>query len=182
MMMFMHEIWLEQQRLIDAGEEPWNPRLVFTLGNHEERILRAVNDDPKMDGTIGLGDLNFRDLGWEVHNYLDVVVVDGVAYSHFFTSGTMGRPVSSPAALLNKKHMSCVMGHVQGRGIAYGKRADGSQITGIFASCYYQHDEEYLGAQGNDYWRGIWILHDVKDGSFDEMPVSMKYLKMKYGE
>jgi hypothetical protein len=93
----------------------------------------------------------------------------------------MGRPVTSAAALLNKRHMSAVMGHVQGRQIAYANRADGRQITGLFSGCCYLHDEDYLGAQGNNYWRGIWMLHEVEDGQFDEMPVSLKYLKKKYG-
>src|SRR5688572_3057163 len=31
---------------------PYLPRLVLTLGNHEERIERAVNDDPKLDGML----------------------------------------------------------------------------------------------------------------------------------
>lgn len=73
------------------------------------------------------------------------------------------------------------MGHVQGRQIAYGTRADGKQITGIFVGGYYQHDEAYLRWQGNKHWRGLWMLHEVNDGSFDEMPVSISYLEHKYG-
>ncbi len=30
-------------------------------------------------------------------------------------------------------------------------------------------------------WRGVWILHDVQDGAFDEMPVSLSFLQDKYG-
>jgi hypothetical protein len=162
-------------------QKQYRPRMVLTLGNHEERIVRAVESDPKLDGTIGLDDLGYREAGWEVFDYLTPVVIDGVVYCHFFTSGVMGRPVTSAAALLNKRHMSAVMGHVQGRQIAYANRADGRQITGLFSGCCYLHDEDYLGAQGNNYWRGIWMLHEVEDGQFDEMPVSLKYLRKKYG-
>jgi hypothetical protein len=28
----------------------------------------------------------------------------------------------------------------------------------------------------------VWIFHEVQDGSFDEMPVSINYLREKYGE
>ncbi len=162
-------------------EKQYRPRMVLTLGNHEERITRAVEGDPKLHGTIGLDDLGYTEAGWEVFDYLTPVVIDGVVYCHFFTSGVMGRPVSSAAALLTKRHMSAVMGHVQGRQIAYANRADGRQITGLFCGCCYLHDEDYLGAQGNNYWRGVWMLHEVEDGQFDEMPVSLKYLKKKYG-
>ena len=59
-------------------------------------------------------------------------------------------------------------------------KADGKRSTSIFAGCYYQHDEEYLGPQGNECWRGVWVLHQVHDGEYDEMPVSIEYLKVKY--
>jgi hypothetical protein len=45
---------------------------------------------------------------------------------------------------------------------------------------FYQHDESYLGPQGNKCWRGLWILNNVKDGEFDEKPVSMRHLLEKY--
>lgn len=161
-------------------EKQYKPRMVLTLGNHEERILRAIEGDAKLDGTLSIRDLGYEEAGWEVFDYLNPVVIDGVVYCHFFTSGVMGRPVTSAAALLSKKHMSAVMGHVQGRQIAYANRADGRQITGLFSGCCYLHDEDYLGAQGNNYWRGIWMLHEVEDGQFDEMPVSLRYLEKRY--
>lgn len=164
------------------GKKQYKPRMVLTLGNHENRIDRVVDGDPKLDGTISIDDLGYERYGWEVKPFLEVVVIDGVAYSHYFTSGVMGRPVASPQALLTKRHMSAVMGHVQNRGIAYGQKADGTEITGIFAGCCYEHDEDYLGAQGNNYWRGIWVLHEVNNGEFDAMQVSLNYLKNRYGQ
>lgn len=177
---FMAPILKEQKRLRKNKEKVWKPRLIFTMGNHEERIERAVNDDFCLLDVIGYHDFNLDRHGWEVVPFLEPVVVDGVAYCHYFTSGVMGRPVSSARLLLTKKHMSCVMGHVQDRDIAFAKRADGTPMTGIFAGVYYQHDEEYLNPQTNQSWRGLWMLHQVKDGSFDEMPVSLDYLRNKY--
>ena len=176
---FLTPIRIEQNRQRRNKEKVWRPELHFCLGNHEERIARAVNDDAKWEGFLDYDNLHLAD--WIVHNYLEVTVIDGVAYSHFFTSGVMGRPVSSARALLTKKAMSCVMGHVQDRDIAYAKRADGTSMTGLFAGIFYQHDEDYLTPQTNGSWRGIWILHDVVNGAFDEMPVSIKFLEERYG-
>lgn len=159
----------------------YKPRLVFTLGNHEQRIERAVESDRKLETLIGYHHFELEKDGWEVVDYLEPIVIDGVAYSHFFTSGVMGRPVSSARLLLNKKHMSCVMGHVQDRDIAFQKRADGKHMTGLFCGIFYPHDEGYLTPQTNGSWSGIWMLHDVRDGEFDEMPISMRYLEKKYG-
>ncbi len=156
------------------------PRLVLTLGNHEHRINKVTNSDPKLDGTISIEDLKYREYGWEVHKFLDVVVIDGIAYSHYFTSGVMGRPCTSAAAQLNRKHMSCIAGHQQGLQIATGHRADGTRLTSIIAGSCYLHDEDYMGPQGNKHWRGLMMLHEVNQGEFDLMPVSLSYLRKKY--
>ncbi len=178
----MAPILAEQARQRRNKEKIWKPRLVFTLGNHEERIMRAVESQRELEGLISYDDFNLEELGWEVHKYLEVVTIDGVAYSHFFTSGVMGRPCSSARLMLNKKHMSCIMGHVQDRDIAFSKRADGKRMTGIFSGIFYQGDQGYLNAQTNESWRGIWVLHNVDDGQFDEMPVEIDYLLKKYGD
>ena len=170
------------QRAKQNKEKQYRPSMDFFMGNHEERIERAVNSDPKLEGVLSTDDLEYKKFGWNVHPYLDVAVLDGVAYSHFFTSGIMGRPVSSAAMLLAKKHQSCVMGHVQDRQIAYARRADGRAMTAIFSGLSHPYEEDYLGPQGNNSWRGIWMLHEVNDGSFDEMPVSLSYLRKKYGQ
>lgn len=162
-------------------DKRYNPRMVLTLGNHEDRITRATNNDPKLDGTIGLTDLKYEDFGWDVVPYLEPIIIDGVAYCHYFVTGIAGRPCSTAQVQLTKKHMSCVAGHQQGMQIAMSHRADGVRLTSIIAGSCYEHNEDYLGYQGNKHWRGIIMLHDVNEGEFDVMPVSLKYLRGKYG-
>lgn len=173
-------LWDYQDKQRKDKRKLYRPRMILTLGNHEERIDRAIENDRKLEELISIGDLNYEQYGWEVYPFLDVVVVDGVAYSHYFASGVMGRPVTSAQALITKKHMSCFAGHQQGRQIAYARKADGTEITAIIAGSCYLHNEDYLSSQGNNHWRGIYMLHDVRNGSFDEMAVSLKYLLEKY--
>ena len=182
MKVFLEPIRTEQQRLRINKQKQWNPRMVFTLGNHEQRIGRAIESDSKLDGLIGYDDLKLEEMGWEVYNFLEVAVIDGMAYSHYFTSGIMGRPVSSARNMLSYKMMSCVMGHVQDRDIAYARRADGTNILGLFAGIFYQGHEDYLTPQTNLSWRGIWMLNEVAFGGCDELPVSLNYLRGKYGD
>jgi hypothetical protein len=177
--LFLQPIKAERERLKVNKKKQWKPRMVFTIGNHEQRIERAIEDNAMLEDTIGYHDLNLDD--WEVADFLQPVIIEGVAFSHYFTTGVMGRPVTSARAMLTKKMMSCVMGHVQDRDIAYGKRADNARLTGLFAGMYTQHDEAYLGNQGNGSWKGIWMLNEVDNGSFDELPVSLNYLRGKYG-
>ena len=180
MRLLMQPIFDEQQKLVNGGRKRWKPELILTLGNHEERINRAINLDRKLDGLISIRDLGYSNFGWQVFPFLEVVVRDGIAYSHYFTSGIMGRPVGTASMQLNKKHMSCVAGHQQGRQIAYGRRADGKEMTSIIAGSCYLHDESYLGLQGNQHWRGMYMFHNVDDGSFDEMAVPLSYLAENY--
>jgi len=162
-------------------EPRYKPKLYLTLGNHEDRITRAVESDAKLDGTIGLADLGYESFGFTVYPYLEVVVLDGIAYSHFFTSGVAGRAVPNARQLIMKKHMSATMGHNQNWDIHREVRADGKPILGLFAGACYLHEEEYLGPQGNTYDRGIWMKHEVDDGVYHPMYVSLNFLKDKYG-
>jgi len=179
---FMEPIHREIKRRQKNKKKAWNPELHFCLGNHENRITRVVEDSAELESLMSFDDFNLKEHGFKVHDFLEPVVIDGVCYSHYHTSGIMGRPVSSARLMLTKKHMSTVMGHVQNRDIAYATKADGSRITGIFAGIYYQHDEGYLTPQTNtsSTWSGVWVLHEVQDGSFDEMPVSINWLRSKY--
>lgn len=159
----------------------YKPRMVLTLGNHENRIARAVNNSPQLEGLIQVEDLGY-DKDWEVHEFLKPVFIAGVGFSHYWPVGAMGRPAASPAAIISKLHMSCVAGHQQGKQLAYGKRADGKPICAIIAGSYYMHDEDYMDSLSNRHWRGLVVLNDVKDGHFDEMMLSIEYLERKYGK
>ena len=159
-------------------EKQWKPRKVFLRGNHEQRVERAVNSDAKLEGIIGYHDMNTLD--WEVHDFLEVIEIEDVAFSHYFTTGVAGKPASTANAQLTKKHQSCIAGHQQGRQVATAYKANGRQITSIIAGSAYPHEENYLGKQGNKHWRGVIMLHQVDEGSFDEMFVSLDYLKGKY--
>lgn len=159
-------------------EKVYKPRLVFLLGNHCNRITRAINNNPMLEGLMTYDHLDLKD--WEVHKFLHPVFIGGVGFNHYFPVGAMGRPAASPAALISKLHMSVVAGHQQGKQIAYGKRADGKSICAIIAGSYYLHDEDYLDQLSNRHWRGLVVLNEVNDGSFDEMMLSIEYLKGKY--
>jgi len=180
MQAFMKPIREYQTECIRNKKKQYNPRFVLTLGNHEHRINRAINDDPKIDGLISIKDLGYEEAGWEVYDFLEVVSIDGILYSHYFTTGTAGRPASTANAQLSKQHSSCIAGHQQGLQIATAYRGDGSRLTSVICGSCYEHDEAYLGKQGNKHWRGALILHEVNNGEFDLCPVSLNYINKKY--
>jgi hypothetical protein len=169
----------EQQRRVRRKIKRWNPRKVFTFGNHENRIVRAVNRDPRYAGTIGYHHLDTRD--FERHDYLERVWIDGVLYSHFFQSSHSSHAIGGTIDnRLNKIGCSFVQGHEQG--FRYGTRIQASGATwhGLVAGSCYVHDEEYRGNQGQNHWRGVVVLNEVKDGDYCVMPLTLDYLCRKY--
>ena len=177
---FLGPLWDFNKSMKKQKMKQYHPRMILTMGNHENRINRAVELQPELDGVLSTSHLKYKEYGWEEYPFLEVVHVDGVAYSHFFTSGVMGRPISNAKLLLQKKHQSCVQGHVQTLDIATDYRADGTPIIGLFAGTCYEHNEDYLGPQGNNHFRGIHFLYEVDNGSFYHHAISLKYLKDKY--
>lgn len=158
----------------------FTPELHILIGNHEDRISRAVNDDAKLDGTIGLDDLNYADHGWNVHSFLKPVEIDGVWYAHFWANPMSGRPFGGGAAArLKTIGHSFTMGHQQVLDYALRFVAGRSQ-HGLVAGACYLHDEDYKGPQGNAHWRGIIVKHQVENGSYDPMFVSLDYLCRRY--
>lgn len=155
----------------------YKPELFLTLGNHENRIDREAEANPRFMGTIKTDDLDYAKFGWKVIPFLEVLRVDGWEYSHYFVSGSMGRPVSSASALLRERQRSAVMGHVQYTDIAFHKKTGN---IGIFCGICYLHNEDYLTPQGNTTRRQIVMLHEVRDGIGDPMLVSLAFLKGRY--
>lgn len=156
------------------------------LGNHEHRIQRAINSDPvRFDGVIGYEDLNYADWGFKVHDFLDVVFIDGVGYSHYAVTPMTGRPMGGSAQLqLGKLGHSMITGHQQtlDYAVKYTRNDKGEMrsIHRIIAGAAYAHHEDYLGPQGNTHWRGIVVLNEVRGGSFDPLFVSLDYLCRRY--
>lgn len=180
---------------IDASNEamnrlmekvPKNTRKVLTLGNHEDRIDRAVEADAKLEGAISIKDLHYEHFGFEVYPFLQPVVIDGVSYCHYFprsASGSVGqtkRGAPNARAQLIREGRSAVSGHQQGLDVAC-MPLGGVLQWGIIAGSAYPHIEKYLSPQGNTHWRGILVFHEVRDGYFDLMTVSLGYLKGRYG-
>jgi len=158
----------------------WLPERHILLGNHEDRIDRAVESDAQLEGVISTDDLIYADTGWVVHPYLSPVFLDGVGYSHFWYNPMNGRPLGGTAeGRLKTLGHSFTMGHQQTYLTAI-RYVNDQQQRGLIAGACYLHDEDYKGPQGNHHWRGILIKHQVNNGAYDLMEVSLDYLCRRY--
>lgn len=159
------------------------PRKVMLRGNHEDRIKRFLegNGHKRFKGVVSEKRFNDKALGWEVSPYLKPISIGGVQFAHFFYVPHTGRAYGGTCAnKLKNIGFSFVMGHVQGLDVATRTLANGQTQWGLVAGSCYLHDEEYRGPQANGHWRGIVMLHEVRDGSYDPMFVSLDYLRRRY--
>lgn len=158
----------------------YNPKLHFTLGNHEHRADRHMAANPNLDGVLGTKNLYLP--GFKVHKFLDLAVVDGITYSHYFANPFSGRPYGgSINNMISKIGFSFTMGHVQKLEIGRKDLANGRAVQGLVAGAFYTHDEDYKGPQGNPHWRGLVMKHNVSQGEYDLETFSIKRLKKLYG-
>jgi hypothetical protein len=164
-------------------EKLFKPELHICLGNHEDRISRAIDGDRVLlEGIIGMGDLDYERTGWTVHEFKKPLHLDGVTYAHFFYNQNTGRPLAGAnlETRLNAISFSFSMGHQQGLKVAIKHLANGKSLRGLVAGSCYLHHEGYRGPQAQTHWRGIIVKNEVSDGWYDMTEVSLEYLCRKY--
>lgn len=157
------------------SEFDYEPEMHFFIGNHEQRIERATQSSAELDGVIGYHDFHLAK--WTVHDFLKIHKIQGISFSHYFTSGLYGRPVASAAVMLREVQGSAIMGHTQKVDIAIHPKT--GAIAMMVGVCY-THNEPYLGPQGNGCRRQVVMLNECRNGHFDPMFVSLDYLKRTY--
>jgi hypothetical protein len=150
--------------------------MIFTMGNHEERLMRVSKDNPEFDGFLGYHLLELEK-DWEVHDFLKPVNVQGINFVHYLSNPMTGKPYGGSAATqLKSVGVSFVVGHKQTLDVSIQPVLDGTMRLGIVAGASYLFDEGYKGYQGNNHFRGVVMLYGAKDGYADPSFISTKFL------
>lgn len=163
----------------------YNPKKYLCGGNHENRIAKAVNSDPKLDGTMGIDDLKYKEFGWEFIQFLKPLIIDGVMFQHYLVSGSMDRSISSEntgRAFIKKYHTSVFAGHSHKLDLAWEAGQNGLMMSGTIG-CYFTHFEDWQSvAAQSQFWRGVLLLKGVKNGVITEghEAITMDYIKKAY--
>lgn len=165
------------------------PHKVALIGNHEQRIDRALDLSPELAGTIGYRDLDLERYYNEVVHYdgdtPGVIELDGVSYAHYFITGVKGLAVSGehPAyTMLSKNFQSCTQGHTHIFDYCTRTRADGKRIQGLVCGVYQDYTNAWAGERGKLWWRGVIIKRAVEDGTYDLEQLSLNELKRIYSD
>ena len=167
--------------LAEFQKDGYNPRLVFCMGNHEARFDRLADEMPELDGFVGTGTLPLAEMGWEVQPFLKPINIEGIFFVHYLANPMTGKPYGGTAMnQLKTVGNSFVVGHKQCLDVAIRPTLDGKHQIGIINGAAYDFEEPYKGYTGNNHFRGITMLHEVKDGFGLPMFISLDYLKKRY--
>lgn len=170
-----------------AGIKGYKPRLVYTAGNHEFRVVRYQEANPELD-TLPDPVAYMKSLGWESYPFLTVAKVEGCQVSHLFPRSLAGRVTMaglkygapSPEHQVRANMASTIAGHRPG--YAHGTfSTQDRQYHGLIAGSCYAHKEEWMGPRQDNNWSGVVVLNQLKRGEFDPCPVRLSYLKSRYG-
>jgi hypothetical protein len=159
------------------------PKFFRTIGNHENRINRAINHDAILEGTIGLSDLQSKEYGWEEIPFLEPLFIQGITFQHYFTSGIMGRPIGGEnhaKSLITKQFASCVQGH--SHTMDYARRTDsaGNKIHGLVCGVYQDYDAGFAGPANKMWDKGVAILRNCEAGDYELQWISIDSIKKEY--
>ncbi len=164
------------------------PLRIFCEGNHEERMKRALDISPELDGVISFKDFEL-DKNYDIiveyrGNTPGIVTVDGVSYAHYFISGVMARNVGGehPAySIITKQFHSATCGHIHTFDYAIRTNAIGKKLHGLVAGVFQDYHAPWAGEVNHLWSRGLVVKREVQDGSYDLEWVSIERLKKEYG-
>lgn len=183
---------MDRMRIPSKARKYKRPSWFGFEGNHEYRIKKAIEHDPRTEGQrYGLSFSHLQTDYWfdEYHQYKNgapaIADYDGVSYAHFFSSGNFGSAMSglhhANSLLANRNHSS-TCGHSHKRDLKFKDGAHPNGIIGLVAGCYKGSDETWAGQANGEWWKGVVIKREIEDGIYEPEFVSMKRLKEVYGK
>ena len=159
-------------------------------GNHEHRIKKALQHDPRVEGKkYGISFEHLQTKRWydEYHEYENgapaIKSYDGVSYSHFISSGNYGTALSGlhhGYGLTVKLATSITVGHSHKFSYYVKQEARPNPIHGLVAGCFKGKDEHWAGQANREWRKGVVVKRNIKDGDYSLQWISMEELEREY--
>lgn len=163
------------------------PLRVTLIGNHEQRIDRAIEVQPELEGVISYDDLCLDRWYDHVVHYNGstpgTIDLDGITYAHYVVSGVAGRPIGGEHgaySLISKKFASTTVGHSHVLDFCTRTSVNGSRLLGLVAGCYQEHSPAFAGESAHNWWRGVIVKRNVEEGAYDPQFISIEALQKEY--
>jgi hypothetical protein len=156
------------------------PYRVVTGGNHEHRVQRFINDNPHLEGAIGIEQLGFSKFGFDYFPYGKMVNIGGVNFVHNLSSQNgYAAAVDSTTNGVKALGTSVVVGHSHSARYVPVYFRD-KTLHGIDAGCAIHaqmgYDEGWSHGTAHKYRRCVWVLDNVLNGDFSFRQVRLEDL------
>ncbi len=170
-------------------EKQYKPRVIFMLGNHEERLVTFIDENPMLEGVPGL-DIpqvisSIRDIPeMEVIAYRKWVEVDDIVFTHIPFNG--GRPISGRVNTcgdaLKLVDKSSSFSHTHRLEFKQFTRMPSQKLISAFNSGCFIDDPypEYMIDSNPNWWQGVSLLFP-ENGNFNITTHSLVSLRKRYG-
>ena len=174
-----------QNKQRKAKETVYEPRIVYILGNHEDRLARYVSAKPELAEHLEISkDLQLEESGFtDVVAYRGFIEFDGVLFTHAVMNAAnlaVGGKTAL-ATIAQSVSKSVVIGHLHRLETTNHYRHGADDIIQILSTgCFFDGVEDYADGGLNAYWRGVMILNHYKLGRFDIETISTDRLMELY--
>jgi len=162
----------------------YKPVIVYTEGNHEDRLERYLDTDPTFDGMVGVErDLKLKERGIEFIRYREYFYHMGVGFTHIpfnKVAPISGVDITRKAQMVTVS--SVVFGHTHEQHLSHVHKEGMDHLQDTYnTGCFFDKKEDYVHGRVTNYWRGVTILHHWKEGRFDVESFSLGRLERLYG-
>jgi hypothetical protein len=172
-----------QRRQAKNKQRQYRPELVYLMGNHEERLTRYLDSDPTFDGLVSIEeDLKLWERGFLVLPYKSYYMVNGLHFTHIpFNKAREISSVNICRAAQDVCVGSTIFGHTHELNISNIHRAGQKHLQQILnCGCFFEETEEYAQGHLTNYWRGVCLLDNYKEGRYDINSYSIGHLRRIY--
>jgi hypothetical protein len=161
-------------------------------GNHENRIKKAIANDPRLEGSkYGISFSHLQTDVWfdEYHEYNNsapaIADYDGISYAHYIASGNYGTAMSGlhhAYGIIQKRHNSTTVGHSHKRSMFFKDDAHPHPTIGLVAGCFKGAKEGWAGQSNLEWWKGVIVKRNIRNGYYEPEFVSLERLRDVYGK
>jgi UDP-2,3-diacylglucosamine pyrophosphatase LpxH len=165
-------------------EKQYKPTLIFLEGNHSERLRRYLDYDPTFDGHVSIEkDLRLKERGYQFIPYREYYYVNKIGFTHipFNKSGPIsGVDITRKAQMVTIS--SVVFGHTHEQHLSHIHKEGMPHLQDTYnCGCFFDKKEDYVQGCVTNYWRGLTLLNNWKEGRFDVDSYSLGRLERMYG-
>lgn len=159
----------------------YNPTIIYTEGNHEDRLRRYLEKSPEFHGFVNIqDDLHLSERGIDFYGYGGIASIDDVHFTHI-PHGVAG-PISGKYTLQRVSDFyqaNMVFGHIHRLEYFHRSCYGGGTHNYLAVGCFMDTTpEQYMERNLENYWRGVVNINT--DNGFNFQTISMESLYGRY--